>query len=171
MGRRVSVEQQIGRPFWYCADGANVMHSDGNGVAGLLMKLQREVLGYSPLVPVYANCHPANLAFHHTIDNNHEFEDHVADTMNAILIWYAASQCVPPFSGFANLPFATKLVELIALGGNCESRTQGCAAYLPGDAVSIVHRLLHRFVCMISWTPVGANNDKNLDTKTYQTKF
>ena len=33
------VEQWVGRLFWDCADGASVMQSDGNGVAGLLMKL------------------------------------------------------------------------------------------------------------------------------------
>ena len=74
--------------MWYCADGASVMQSDGNGVAGLLMKLQREVIGYSLLVPVHANCHRADLAFRDAMDSSHEFLDHVADTMNAIVVWY-----------------------------------------------------------------------------------
>ena len=48
----LTVEEWISRVFWYCADGAAVMQSDVNGVAGLLMQLQRDVLGYSVLVPV-----------------------------------------------------------------------------------------------------------------------
>ena len=82
------VEQWVGRWLWYCADGSSVMQSDGNGVAGLLMKLQQEVLGYSLLVPVHANRHRADLAFRDAMDSNHEFLDHVADTMNAIVVWY-----------------------------------------------------------------------------------
>ena len=42
----LAVEKWVARMFWYCADGAEVMQSTGNGVAGLLMKLQEEVLGY-----------------------------------------------------------------------------------------------------------------------------
>ena len=84
----LSVEQWVGRVFLYCADGASVMQSDGNGVAGLLMKLQQEVLGYSLLVPVHANCHRADLAFRDAMDSSHEFVDHVADTINAIVVWY-----------------------------------------------------------------------------------
>ena len=70
----LSVEQWVGRLFWYCADGASVMHSDGNGVAGLLMKLQREVPGYSLLVLVHANCHHADLAFRDAMDRGREFK-------------------------------------------------------------------------------------------------
>ena len=69
----LSVEQWVGRLFWYGADGANVMHSDGNGVAGLLMNMHREVLGYSLLVPVHGNSHRADLALCDAMDSNHEF--------------------------------------------------------------------------------------------------
>ena len=49
------------------------MQSTGNGVAGLLMKLQEEVLGYSVVVPLHANCHRADLAFRDAMDDTHEF--------------------------------------------------------------------------------------------------
>ena len=110
----LSVEQSVGRVFWYCADGASVMQSDG----------QQEVLGDSLLVLVHANCHRADLAFRDAMDRSHEFLDHVADTMNAFVVWYrnaphAASQYAPPFAGFANLAFAIQLAEPAALGGIC----------------------------------------------------
>ena len=57
------IEKWVSRMFWYRADGAEVMQSSGNGVAGVLMQLQAEVLGYSVVVPVHANCHRADLAF------------------------------------------------------------------------------------------------------------
>ena len=40
------VEKWVARMFWYCADGAEVMQPTGNGIAGLLMKLPEQVLGY-----------------------------------------------------------------------------------------------------------------------------
>ena len=57
------IEKWVSRMFWCCADGAEVMQSTGNGVAGLLMQLQAEVLRYSVVVPLHANCHHADLAF------------------------------------------------------------------------------------------------------------
>ena len=48
-------EKWVSRMFWYCAHGAEVMQSAGNGVAGLLMQLQAEGLGYSAVVPMHAN--------------------------------------------------------------------------------------------------------------------
>ena len=57
-------------------------------MAALLMKLPHEVLAYLLLLPVHANCHRADLAFRDAMDSNHEFLDHVADTMNAIVVWY-----------------------------------------------------------------------------------
>ena len=97
----LSVEQWVGRLFRYCAHGASVMQSDGNGVAGLLMKLQQEVLNYSLLVLVHPNCYRANLAFRDAMDSSHEFLGHVADTMNHCDLVpqrpHAASQYVPPF--------------------------------------------------------------------------
>ena len=54
------IEKWVSRMFWYCADGAEVMRSTGNGVAGLLMQLQAE--GYSVVVPMHANCQRADLA-------------------------------------------------------------------------------------------------------------
>ena len=118
------VEQKVGRLLWYCADGANIMQPKGNGVAGLLMKLQQEVSGYSLLVPVHANCHRADLAFCDAMDNNHEFLDHVADNMNAIAVWCRNAPtrlCNMPFAGLANIPFAIHLAQPAALGGICES--------------------------------------------------
>ena len=72
------VEEWVARMFWYCANGAKVMmHSNGNGVAKLLMKLQEEVLGYRVVVPLHANCQHANcqrayLAFRNAMDDTHE---------------------------------------------------------------------------------------------------
>ena len=43
----LAVEEWIRSIFWYCADGALVMQATENGVAGLLMQLQRDVLGHS----------------------------------------------------------------------------------------------------------------------------
>ena len=42
----LTVEEWIRHVFWYCADGAVVMESAENGAAGLLMQLQRDVLGH-----------------------------------------------------------------------------------------------------------------------------
>ena len=81
------VDQWIGRVFWYCADGAAVMQSAANGVCGLLVRLHKEVLGYSVLEPVHANCHRADLAFRDVMDSSHAILDHVADTTNAVVTW------------------------------------------------------------------------------------
>ena len=52
------------------------------------MQLRRDVLGHSVIVPVHANCHRADLAFHDTMDSSHGFMDVVGDTMNLIVTWY-----------------------------------------------------------------------------------
>ena len=82
------VEEWIGRVFWYCADGAAVMQSTGNGFCGLLQNLQTEVLGQAVLVPVHANCHRADLAFREAMDGSHVFLDHVGETTTAVVAWY-----------------------------------------------------------------------------------
>ena len=74
--------------FWYCADGATVMQSTGNGVCGLLQNLQTEVLGQAALVLVHANCHRADLAFREAMDGSHVFLDHVGETTTAVVAWY-----------------------------------------------------------------------------------
>ena len=84
----LTVEEWISRVFWYCADGAVVMQSTENGVAGLLMQLQRDVLGHSVIVPVHANCHRAHLAFRNAMDSSHEWLDVVGNTMNLVVTWY-----------------------------------------------------------------------------------
>ena len=73
------IEKWVSRMFWYGADGAEVMPSTGNGVAGLLMQLQAEVLGYNVVVLMHANCHRADLAFRDTMDSSHVFLDTVSE--------------------------------------------------------------------------------------------
>ena len=85
---RFSVEEWISRVFWYRVDGAVVMQSTEKGVAGLLMQLQRDVLGHSMIVPIHANCHCADLAFRDAMDSSHEFLDVVGNTMNLAVTWY-----------------------------------------------------------------------------------
>ena len=74
----LTVEEWISSVFWYCADGAVVMQPTENGVAGLLMQLQRDLVKYSVIVPLHANCHRADLAFRDAMDSSHEFPDVVA---------------------------------------------------------------------------------------------
>ena len=82
------IEKWVSRMFCYCADGAEVMQSTGNGVAGLLMQLQAEVLGYSVVVPVHANCHRADLAFRDAMDSSHVFLDIVSEGMTSVTGWF-----------------------------------------------------------------------------------
>ena len=86
-------EKWVARMLWYCADGGEVMQSTGNGVAGLLMKLQQEVLGYNLVVLMHANCHRADLAFRDAMDDTHEFLDAVADTMTAVVASVSSGEC------------------------------------------------------------------------------
>ena len=85
---RLAVIQWIDRVFWCCVDEAAVMQSTANEVCGLLVRLQKEVLGYSVLVLVHANCHCADLAFRDAMDSNHAFLNHIADATNAVVKWY-----------------------------------------------------------------------------------
>ena len=87
------VDQWVTGLFWYCADGAEVMQSTGNGVAGLLMKLQADVLGYSVVVPVHAKCHGADLTVRNAMDSSHRFVDLVADMMG---LWRHGSRMLQP---------------------------------------------------------------------------
>ena len=50
----LTVEEWISRVFCYCVDGAVVMQSTENGIARLLMQLQRDVQGHSVIVPTIA---------------------------------------------------------------------------------------------------------------------
>ena len=82
------VEEWIGRVFWYCADGATVMQSTGNGVCGLLQNLQVEAPGQAVRVPVHANSHRADLALCEAMDGNHVFLDYVSETTTTVVAWY-----------------------------------------------------------------------------------
>ena len=82
------IEKWVSRMFWYCADGVEVMQSTGNGVAGLLMQLQAEVLGNSVVVPMHANCHRADLAFRDAMDSSHVFLDAVSQGMTSVTGWF-----------------------------------------------------------------------------------
>ena len=48
------VGQWVARMLWYCANGAELMQSTGNGGAGLI-ELQEEVVGYFVVVQMAAN--------------------------------------------------------------------------------------------------------------------
>ena len=78
------IKKWVSRMFWYCADGAEVMQSTGNGVADLLMQLQAEVLGYNVVVPMHANCHRADLAIRDAMDSSHVFLDTVSEGMTSV---------------------------------------------------------------------------------------
>ena len=82
------VEKWVARMLRYCADGAEVLPSTGNGVTGQLMKLQEEVFGSTVVIPMHANCHLADLALRDAMDDTHEFLDTVADTMTAVVAWF-----------------------------------------------------------------------------------
>ena len=82
------IKKWVSRMFWYCADGAEVMPSTGNGVAGLLMQLQTEVLGYSVVAPMHANRHRADLAFRDAMDSSHVFLDIVSEGMTFVTGWF-----------------------------------------------------------------------------------
>ena len=84
----LSLKQWIGRLFWFCANGGNVMQSNWDGVASLLLNLHYKVLGYLLHVPIDANSYGADLAFRDAMESSHEFLHHVADSMNAIVVWY-----------------------------------------------------------------------------------
>ena len=84
----LNVEEWIRCVFWYCADGAAVMQSTKNGIAGLLMQPQCNVLGHSVIVPIHANCHRADLAFRDVMDSSHAFLDVAGNTMNVVVTWY-----------------------------------------------------------------------------------
>ena len=78
------IKKLMSRMFWHCADGAKFMQSTGNGVAGLLMQLQAEVLGCSVVVPMHANCHRADLVFRDAMDSSHVFRDTVTEGMTSM---------------------------------------------------------------------------------------
>ena len=78
------VEKWVSHMFWYCYDGAEVMQSTGNAVAGLLMQLQAEVLSYSVVVPIHANCHHADMALWDATDSSHAFLDTVSEGMTSV---------------------------------------------------------------------------------------
>ena len=67
------------------------------------MKLQEEVLGYSLVVRMHANCHRAIWAFHDAMDHTHELLDAVSVTLLTVVASFRKSPtsvlfCCPMFA-------------------------------------------------------------------------
>ena len=149
----IPVEKWVPRMFWYCADGAEVMQSTGNGVAGLLMKLQEEVLGYSVVVPLHANCHRADLAFRDAMDDTHEFLDAVSGTMLAVVTWF----CNAP-TRLRNLRRVAMSLDMVAMQYGSLSQRRWAA--FAARAVRALMRTYPAMVCTLFVDRPGRRRDK-----------
>ena len=67
----LEVTDWIPNLVWYCADGATIMQGRQEGVYALLRDLQREICGWSVVVPIHANCHRRDIQSATGNNSNH----------------------------------------------------------------------------------------------------
>ena len=144
------IEKWVSRMFWYCADGAEVMQSTGNGVAALLMQPEAEVLGYSVVVPMHANSHRADLAFRDAMDSSHVFLHIVSEGMTSVTGW------------FKNTPTRLRNLSTMAVSMGMSPLRYGCLSQRrwAAFAARAVRAFLRTYVAMVCTLFVARSSRK-----------
>ena len=122
-------------------------------LAGLLMQLRAEVLGYSVVVPVHGNCHRADLAFQDAMDSNHVFLDIVSEVMTSVTGW------------FKNAPTWLRTLRTMAIGMDMSPLRYGCLsqrrwAAFAARAVRALLRTYATMVCTLFVARPSRKHDK-----------